>query len=81
MTDLLKASDVAEALQISRTAAYDWIAAGHIPVIRVSAHTVRVHPADLQAWVDARRAEGRADIDRGQLVTDIVEAGRRRRQA
>lgn len=81
MTDLLTASDVARILKIDRSSAYDLMASGALPVIRptVGGKSVRVHPADLEAWIDGQRAEQRRRIEAETLVTDIRRAGERRR--
>lgn len=47
---LLKASDVAGILNISKALAYRLIRSGDIPVVRVS-HAVRVKASDLEEYV------------------------------
>jgi len=49
---LLRISEVAEALSISRSSAYVLIHAGEIPVLRIG-RSVRVSADDLQAWIRA----------------------------
>jgi excisionase family DNA binding protein len=56
---LLKATDVARILNISRALAYRLIQRGDIPVVRIN-HAVRVKPKDLEAYIDDNRTgEGR----------------------
>jgi excisionase family DNA binding protein len=53
---LLRPAEVADTLGIGRSKAYELIAAGHIPSIRVGA-SVRV-PADaLKAWISRQMGE------------------------
>lgn len=51
---LLKASDVAQRLNISRALAYRLIQREDIPVIRIN-HAVRVKPEDLEAYISKCR--------------------------
>jgi len=51
---LLKATEVAKILNVSRALAYRLMQRGDIPVIRVN-HAVRVKPVDLQAFIDNNR--------------------------
>lgn len=52
-TQLLKLSQVAERLQISRTQAYRLAATGEIPSVRFGRATVRVRPEDLEWFIQA----------------------------
>lgn len=54
---LLKASDVARLLNISRTSAYRLMREGELPSVRFGAGIVRVRLADLEAYV-ASKVEG-----------------------
>ena len=51
---LLKATDIAKILNISRALAYRLIQNGEIPVIRIN-HAVRVSPSDLEAFISKCR--------------------------
>jgi excisionase family DNA binding protein len=51
---LLKATDVARILNISRALAYRLLQKGDIPVVRIN-HAVRVKPKDLKAYIDDNR--------------------------
>jgi len=51
---LLKASDIAQILNISRALAYRLMQNGDIPVVRVN-HAVRVLPADLEQYIQQCR--------------------------
>lgn len=50
--ELLRAVEVATVLGISRSKAYDMIASGELPSIRIGKY-VRVPRARLYAWIDA----------------------------
>ena len=47
---LLRATEVARVLDISRSLAYRLMRTGEIPVIKIS-HAVRVKPSDLKEYV------------------------------
>lgn len=47
---LMRASEVAEALGISRATAYSMMASGGLPTIRIG-RSVRVPRAELEVWV------------------------------
>jgi excisionase family DNA binding protein len=49
---LLRISEVAEALSISRSSAYVLIRTGEIPVVRIG-RSMRVSADDLQTWIRA----------------------------
>ncbi len=51
---LLRPSEVAEALGVSRTKAYELIARGELPSVRVG-HSLRVSADDLAAWIQRLR--------------------------
>lgn len=51
---LLKAVEVAQILNISRSLAYRLLQEGIIPVIRIH-QAVRVHPRDLQQYIEENR--------------------------
>jgi predicted DNA-binding transcriptional regulator AlpA len=53
---LIKASDVAHILNISRALAYRLMQEGSIPVVRIN-HAVRVRPVDLEQYIDRSRQE------------------------
>ena len=53
---LLRPSEVAETLGIGRSKAYELIAAGTIPSIRIGA-SVRVPAEHLRAWIAAQTGE------------------------
>ena len=55
---LLRVSEAAEMLGISRTKCYEMIAAFELPVIRVVEFT-RVPLADLQAWIEEQKEAAR----------------------
>ena len=50
---LLRGSEVADALGISRALAYRWMASGILPTVRVS-RSIRVPREELMRWISAR---------------------------
>jgi excisionase family DNA binding protein len=58
---LLRPSDVARQLGVSRTWLYDAAKDGRIPSVRLGGEEgpLRFVPADLRAWIDASRASWR----------------------
>ncbi len=57
---LLRVTEAAELASVSRTTAYELIASGQWPAVRVGA-AVRVPLAGLRAWVEAQTAGAQAD--------------------
>ncbi len=55
---LLKPAEVGEAIGVSRARAYELIAKGTIPSIRVGA-SIRVPVAALRDWITEQQAAGR----------------------
>lgn len=64
--DLLRAEEVAEALRISRTKAYEMMASGALPVVRLG-RCVRVPRKGLEGWLSAR-VQGGEDRDLGGVA-------------
>jgi len=56
---LLKASDVARILNISRALSYRLLQQGEIPVVRIN-RAVRIRPADLEIFIQKRLS---SDLD------------------
>jgi len=56
---LLKASDIAKTLNISKAMAYRLIQQREIPAVRIN-HAVRVRRSDLDAYIERCRDTGRA---------------------
>ena len=56
-TDLLKPTDVARRLGVSRSWVYDAAATCRIPCVRLGGHDgpLRFRPDDVEAWLDAAR--------------------------
>jgi excisionase family DNA binding protein len=52
---LLTLGEVARRLGISPRSLARLIAAGELPVVRLSARVVRISPADLAAYIESRR--------------------------
>jgi excisionase family DNA binding protein len=73
---LLKASDVARRLNISKALAYQLMATGEIPTVRIRNKIVRVYEPDLEAYIlNSRTAYGcafpfDAKIDHRTLTID-----------
>ncbi|MCD6577840.1 MAG: helix-turn-helix domain-containing protein [Anaerolineaceae bacterium] len=61
---LLKAVDVADILNISRSLAYRLLQRGEIPAIRIN-QSVRVQPRDLQQFIEENRT--------GKEIFSIIE--------
>jgi len=77
---LLTYRDVMERLNCSRSTAYRLMASELLAFSISSGKGRRVDSADLESWIAAQR---QAEIERReqtQLITDIQEAGQRRRQ-
>jgi excisionase family DNA binding protein len=55
--ELLRAEDVAKMLRIGRTKAYEMMAAGELPVVRLG-RCVRVPRRRLATWLGARTVGG-----------------------
>ncbi len=53
---LLRATEVAQVLEISRAKAYRLIQQGIIPSVRID-HSVRVRPCDLEAYIQKNWSE------------------------
>ncbi len=53
---LLKASDIARILNVSKAFAYRLIQQGEIPVVRIN-HAVRVKPSDLKVFIQRCRKD------------------------
>ncbi len=52
----LKVPEVAQLLAIPRSRAYELVADGTIPAVRISERTIRVHRAELEKYLlEARR--------------------------
>lgn len=51
MGTLLKSSDIARLLNISRSFAYQLMQSGELPTVRVG-HSVRVRPRDLVEYIE-----------------------------
>lgn len=57
---MLRPAEVAEAIGVSRSKAYELIAAGAIPSVRLDGGSVRVPVVALTAWIEAELAKGAA---------------------
>jgi len=58
---LLKGTEVADSLGISRSLAYRWMAGGVLPVVRIEGtRTLRVPAEGLRKWVEDRTQTGKA---------------------
>ncbi|MFZ1039821.1 MAG: helix-turn-helix domain-containing protein [Anaerolineales bacterium] len=55
---LLKPSDVAMILSVSKALVYQLLRQGSIPVVRIN-HAVRVKPSDLEAFIQKCREEAK----------------------
>ena len=59
--EYLKVPEVAEALRIARSRAYELVAEGEIPSVRIG-RSVRVSRKELERWLEERR---QTEISRG----------------
>ena len=50
--NLIRAAQAAEQIGIETRTLYQWVAAGRVPVVRLSPRTIRFDPEALQAWID-----------------------------
>jgi excisionase family DNA binding protein len=57
-SELMTVAEAAKALGIGRTKAYELVAAGEIPTLRIG-RAVRVPRGALRAWIDAQTGEPR----------------------
>lgn len=57
--NLLRASDVARRLNISRSLAYQLMQSGEIPTVRIRSKIVRVYEPDLEQYILNSRLDGR----------------------
>ena len=69
---LLRVSEAAELASVGRTTAYELIASGEWPVVRVGS-AVRVPLAGLRAWVEAQTRAAQLGVE---LVPDQPAAQR-----
>ena len=54
---LLKINEVAEILQVSKTAAYRLVQVGELPAVHIAEKTVRVRLEDLQKYIQEHLVE------------------------
>jgi excisionase family DNA binding protein len=57
----LKVPEVAELLAVPRSRAYELVANGTIPAVRISERTIRVHRAELEKCLLERRRVSKVD--------------------
>ncbi len=58
---LLRGTEVAQALNVSRALAYRWMASGILPTIRVpGTRSIRVPKAALDRWIESNTSQGAA---------------------
>ena len=55
---MLRVREAADALGVSRSKAYELIASGQIPSVKMGRGCVRVPVEALRAWIDRQLAEG-----------------------
>jgi excisionase family DNA binding protein len=71
---LLRVPEAAAIASVGRTTAYQLIASGAWPVVRIGT-AVRVHAAGLQAWVDAQKTGGLPGTDSTPAATTTKRNG------
>ncbi len=69
---ILTVEEVAEALRIGRSAAYELVRSGGLPAVRIG-RTIRVSRQALLAWIDgaARAGELGAALDKEESVVSL----------
>ncbi len=77
-TELLKPSDVASRLGVSRTWLYDAARDGRIPSVRIGGPDgpLRFVPQDLDEWIDAARAAWNPGDSRSVTLRRVADAKR-----
>jgi excisionase family DNA binding protein len=65
---LLRATEVAEALGLSRAKTYELMASGKLPTVKIDGAR-RVPRAALEAWVKAETSPSEPDVKRGGNAT------------
>jgi excisionase family DNA binding protein len=75
-TELLKPSDVARRLGVSRTWLYDAARDGRIPSVRIGGPDgpLRFVPQDLDEWIDAARAAWNPGDSRSATLRRVAGA-------
>ncbi len=74
---LLTPGDAAELLSISRSSAYEMIASGELPSIKLRGRT-RIPRADLERWIDKQREAAGLVGERPAAVIEEVRNGQSR---
>jgi len=63
---MLTVKEIAERVAICESIVYGWIASGELPHFRLGSHArrgaIRVEEADLQAFLAAKKQEGRREF-------------------
>ena len=62
---LLRLSEVATILSVSRTTAYRLAATGELPAVHFGAEMVRVRPEDLEEFILSKRRNGSSHQENG----------------
>lgn len=74
---LLTVWEVSQRLQLHTSTVYRLIRNGHLPVVVISASTLRIDEADLQAWIAARKARSVFSKAKGRSWEYLLREGRR----
>lgn len=53
---LMTLDEVAEVFSVHRRTVASWVAEGLLPGVRMGTRTLRVHPDDVEALIESRRA-------------------------
>ena len=69
---LLRAREVAEALDVSAETVLRWTRRGELPAVRLPSGAIRYRPGELDDWLDARAIT--AATGRGLAVTPSAAA-------
>lgn len=74
---LLTVGEVAQRLQLHTSTIYRLIRNGRLPVVLVSASTLRIAPSDLAAWIQANRVRTVINKARGRSWEYLIREGHR----
>lgn len=69
--ELLTVEEVARRLSMSRQGVWSLIRSGALPAVRISPRRLRVHPGDLEKWVERRTSWKPQQSRRGAAWTSI----------
>jgi len=69
LPELLTVDEVANALRVSRSTVYEWVAAKRIPFVKLSHKVLRFRPGDLALWIEAKTVSTVLEVGDGSQTT------------